>query len=354
MAFDAGSGDSTRDAQDRAESSGGNTQAERDFQWSYDPHMTNYYGPEANAAVKVGNAAFNASVGQMFPGLGLINTASGLLGGPTVAGWIRDKAAKQGLAKMMGTGGTTNSLGTPTTASAGGDGMGLWDVVGSVGGALVGGLFGQSAANKQTSAAKDAAAASAEATRYAADLQNKQFQQQRTDLMPWMTVGKNALARMYAGIKDNGQFMQPFTMDKFQADPGYQFRLSEGIKALDRSASAKGNLLSGSALKGVTQYGQDMASQEYQNAYNRYVAERDAKFNKLASIAGTGQTTATQLGNAGTTYASNQGNLALGNAATQGNAALAAANARASSYAGWGNALSQGIAGITDYLGNRG
>ena len=52
-------------------------------------------------------------------------------------------------------------------------------------------------------------------------------------------------------------------------DPGYKFRLSEGMKALDRQAAARGGLISGNALKATQRYGQDLASQEFGNAYNR-------------------------------------------------------------------------------------
>jgi hypothetical protein len=54
-------------------------------------------------------------------------------------------------------------------------------------------------------------------------------------------------------------------------DPGYGFRFAEGMKGLERSAAARGGLLSGATLKGITRYGQDMGSQEYQNAFNRYL-----------------------------------------------------------------------------------
>ena len=53
-------------------------------------------------------------------------------------------------------------------------------------------------------------------------------------------------------------------------DPGYQFRLKQGMGALEASAAAKGVLNTGGTLQGVQQFGQDLASQEYGNAWNRY------------------------------------------------------------------------------------
>jgi len=120
-------------------------------------------------------------------------------------------------------------------------------------------------------------------------------------------------------------------------DPGYQFRLKEGMKALENSASARGNLLSGGTLKGIQRYGQDMASTEYQNAFNRYQAERAGTLNPYQSLAGQGQTTANTIGNLGMNYANQAGE------AYQG-----AANARASGYVGQANALNQGISGISN------
>lgn len=136
-----------------------------------------------------------------------------------------------------------------------------------------------------------------------------------------------------------GSLMQDFGMKDFQADPGYAFRLSEGMKALDRSAAARGGLLSGATLKGAERYGQDMASQEYQNAFNRYQTNQANKYNRLSNIAGLGQTANNALQSAGSNYASNSGNLAMTNAANQGNALLAAGNARSSAYQGLGNAI---------------
>jgi hypothetical protein len=120
-------------------------------------------------------------------------------------------------------------------------------------------------------------------------------------------------------------------------DPGYQFRLKEGMQGLERSAAARGGLLSGGALKGIQRYGQDMASQEYQNAFNRYQAERSNTLNPFQSMAGMGQSVANQVGTMGMNYANQAGEAFMG-----------AGNARASGYVGQANALNQGISGISN------
>jgi hypothetical protein len=120
-------------------------------------------------------------------------------------------------------------------------------------------------------------------------------------------------------------------------DPGYQFRLSEGMKGLERSAAARGGLLSGGTLKGIQRYGQDMASQEYTNAFNRYQAERTGTLNPFQAMAGQGQSTANTLSNLGMNYANQAGE------AYQG-----AANARASGYVGGANAIGGTIGNLSN------
>lgn len=175
-------------------------------------------------------------------------------------------------------------------------------------------------------AARSAASTQADAANRAAELQNQQFQQTREDLAPYRAAGQtalNALIPMATNYK-------MFGMDTFSKDPGYGFRLAEGQKALDRSAAARGGLISGSALKAAQRYGQDMGSQEYMNAFNRYQTERNAQLNPLQSLAGVGQTTSTQLGQFGAANAANMGNLMTGGAAAQAAGRVGAANAATS------------------------
>jgi hypothetical protein len=194
-------------------------------------------------------------------------------------------------------------------------------VIGGIAGSLIGGSSSRSAANAQAGAADRAS-----------DMQYRMFQEQAEMQKPWREAGENALAQMMAGVQPGGRYMSDFGMDDFQQDPGYGFRLSEGLKALDRQAAARGGLISGAALKAAGRYGQDMASQEYQNAFNRFQMQRGNQFNRLAGIAGTGQTSVGELGRAGQqTGAMIGGNM------------MQAGNARASGYMGVGNAVAGGI-----------
>lgn len=135
-----------------------------------------------------------------------------------------------------------------------------------------------------------------------------------------------------------GELSKKFSLSDFNADPGYQFRMDEGLKGVQSSAAARGGLLNGGTLKALTKYGQDFASNEYGNAYNRFNNDQSTRFNRLSTIAGLGQTANNTLANAGSNYANNVSNnqLAVGNA----NAASAIAT---------GNAVSNGVNNVTSY-----
>lgn len=200
-------------------------------------------------------------------------------------------------------------------------------------------LFGFGPASKQAQAVESAAGTSAAGARYAADIQKQMFEKQLALQEPWRQAGVGALNQL---IPLAGAY-KPFTAANMYNEPGYQFRLSEGLKALDRQAAARGGLMSGSALKAAERYGQEYAGSEYQNAFNRYLREREAQLQPLQSLAGVGQTTAQSLGGQAGTYGANVGNINMLNAANQANAALAMGNIRASQYGGYGSALGQAL-----------
>lgn len=196
------------------------------------------------------------------------------------------------------------------------------------------------AATTQKKAASQAAQTSAAATDQAAQVQREIFQQQQANQAPWLQAGKTALGQLTSGTAEpNAPFMRTFGMADYQQDPGYQFRLQQGLQALDRSASARGGLLSGGALKGIERYGQGLASEEYGNAYNRYQQQQANQFNRLAALSGVGQTAVGQLGQAGQQYGASVNQLGMSNAANIANAQLAAGQAQASSYGGVGQAI---------------
>ncbi len=153
----------------------------------------------------------------------------------------------------------------------------------------------------------------------------------------------------------NEQWATPFTPPtaaEAAATPGYQFALSQGEQAIQRSAAAQGNLLTGGTAKDLNNYAQGMADTNYQQAFNNYLQQYQQKYNifnnnqtnlynKLASIAGMGQTTAGQLSSAGSNYANSAANVGMAGANAVANQYNNAAAAMGSGYVGaanaWGN-----------------
>lgn len=127
------------------------------------------------------------------------------------------------------------------------------------------------------------------------------YNQNRDDNKPWLQAGQGALSQLASG--------DVFGINGFQSDPGYEFRMKEGQKAIDAAAAARGMRNSGAALKELARYGQDYASNEYNNAYNR-------QYNRLSAIAGFGQGANAANQQSGSNYANNvsANQIGLGNA----------------------------------------
>jgi len=264
---------------------------------------------------------------------------------------------------------------------------------------VIGFVGGNKAADTQAGAARDAASTQAASNREAIALQREMFEKQNQLQEPFRQAGiagqnqlltllglapsgvqgsgggggggfgggvanavANAATRQLQGSglqvnrnsPDFGKYASAeFGADKFKTDPSYAFRMAEGMKALERSAAARGGLLSGATMKGIQRYGQDLASMEYQNAFNRYQTERTNTLNPFQSLAGVAQTSANTLGSQAGTYGANVGNLMSATGASNANALLAAGNARASAYQGYGTAAGQAIQGINSFFRNQ-
>ena len=214
-----------------------------------------------------------------------------------------------------------------------------------LGSAVIGGAVASRGASK-------AARAQTQAAEQASQVQREIFERQTELQEPFRQAGitsQNELLRMLglggeAGTPGYGTIGAPFTVEQMQMDPGYAFRMEEGLKALERSAAARTGVLSGSMAKGAIRYGQEFGSQEYGNAFNRALALQGARLNALGSLYGAGQIAAQQVGQQAGQYGTNVGNLLMG-----------AGQARASGYLGQANALSsalgQGAMGYGLYRG---
>lgn len=216
----------------------------------------------------------------------------------------------------------------------------------AAGGSAVAGAVGSENARAAQESAADKAMA---LQRETMAQQQRNYDQSRADMAPWLETGRTSLADL-ASQMSAGSFNTTMDSTQLAADPGYQFRMAEGQKALERSASARGMLNSGGALRSLSRYSQGVASDEYQNAWSRNQAEASGRFNRLASLAGVGQTAAQNLGSMGGQFsaqmgqgANNMSSLygAMGNAQAAG--AMGAANAVGGGFNTFGALLGHGL-----------
>lgn len=179
------------------------------------------------------------------------------------------------------------------------------------------GLYG---ASKQASAAKSAANANVQGQMAAIAEQQRQYNQSRSDEMPYMQSGVQNLGIMNS--LNGGDF------SKFYQSPDYQWTFNQGVHAQDASAAARGRLDSGGYGEDLTRFGQGLASQQYNSFYN-----------KIAGLANQGQSAAAGVGYLGSNKANQIGN-AYGN--------IGAANAQG--IIGSANAWNNGLGSIAGML----
>lgn len=183
--------------------------------------------------------------------------------------------------------------------------MTFWVAGAVVGSALIG-----------SQGAKSAASTQADAATRAGDVQKQQFEQQMALQEPYRQAGLTGQNRLMdlLGLgadktaADYGKYARDFSMADYQADPGYAFRLSEGMKQLAGGARARGGAVSGRTMMGAQDYAQGLASQEYGNAFNRYQTNRANQLQPLGSLMSSGQAAASNQAGAAGQYGVNAGN----------------------------------------------
>jgi len=207
-----------------------------------------------------------------------------------------------------------------------------------IGSAVVGGVSAYQSGKSQEKAAKSAAASQGAIADENVALQRELANQQREDFAPWRDVGEQALNQMWAGVQ-SGEF-EAGDIDVTK-DPGYQFRMDQGIEALDKSAAARGRLLSGAQQKGVTDYSQNVASQEYANAYAREANEKARKYNMLSGLSSGGQASASGQAQATSQLGQQTSNILSNLGQSQAQSQYAQGQARAGAYQGMAQAGNQ-------------
>jgi hypothetical protein len=320
--------------------------------------LNNLTGTGVLAGSGLGTSLLGTNTGTGLTGTGVLTgsglgttllgtgAGSGVTGGVGGTGTLLGTGVGGSGTVLGGTGTGTVLGGTGTGTGIGtGTGTGLNDaMLYSSLASLLSGALGANAAN--SAADKQAAAA-----KYAADLQKGMFDTLSAQQAPYRAGGYNALNQIQGmlpsqytkydasgnpiGTATGSDYLtHQFNQSDFanNIDPGYAFRLQQGQMANQRLANKSGGLLGANAQQGMQDYTQGAASGEYQNAYTRYTGNQSNIYNRLASLAGIGQTGQTQTNTAAQAAATNMGNLAVGSAGAQAAGGIGAANA-------YGNAL---------------
>lgn len=200
-----------------------------------------------------------------------------------------------------------------------------WPIYAAIlaGSAITGGLQYLSGREQQSGIDK-ATAAQLKLSQQQLDVLKQQYDQLREDIAPFRETGleANALLNRYLAGDTTA----------FQESPGYQYQLSEGIKAVGRQASAQGRLGTGAQDKNLLRTAQGLASQDFQNWINN-----------MLTISGRGQQAAQYGGSAGLQYAGNASNVYGNMGDIQGNNALLSGQIRGGTYANLGNILTNAI-----------
>lgn len=190
--------------------------------------------------------------------------------------------------------------------------------------------------------ANKAAQVQTSATDKAIAFQKEMFDKLQTNLKPYMDAGAYANSAIKNYLP---QFTAPIKMDQaaLEKTPGYQFTQTQGLKAVQNAAAARGLGTSGAALKGAADFSTGLANSTYKDQFNLENINRSNAFNRLLAVAGYGQSSAAGVGNAG---------MNLGNSVSE--SLIGGANARAGAYTAGAGAISDAAnnAGQYAYFNN--
>ena len=229
--------------------------------------------------------------------------------------------------------------------------------VASVGSAAYGSRQAKKASKAQVEAGDRASALEQQSADAQLALQKQIWEKQQADQLPYLQQGQLAIGKLGGLMGGNDPFKDYLAKAGLSGgqfntnNPQYQFLQKQGQQALDRSAAARGMGYSGAQMKAAQQFGQGLASQEYDKQYNRASGEFGDYFNRLAGLSQGGQQAAGSMAQAGGQYANNASNT-FGNLASAQSSILGQqANARASGYAANANAFNQGLGNMIDIYG---
>jgi hypothetical protein len=203
----------------------------------------------------------------------------------------------------------------------------IWGAAIAAGGAILGGVMSSQGA--QSAANTEAGAANA-----ATQAQLQMYNQNVQRLSPWVNAGSSALGTLQGLLPS---LTAPFSASQYQESPGYKWELGQGLQAITNSASATGGINSGNTLKALLTYGQGLANQDYQQAFQNYLNQNNSIYNMLSGLSNTGANSAGMTAGLGANTATQIGNnmMGAGNAIAAGK--VAGANAIGNSLSSLGN-----------------
>jgi hypothetical protein len=165
------------------------------------------------------------------------------------------------------------------------------------------------------------------------------FNQTQANQKPYLQAGQNAVGEMTALTQPGSGMMHQFNASDLNANmaPNYAFQLAQGQGALTNQMSTMGGI-GGNAMKGMQDYTQNTAAGAYQQAFSNYYSGQSNIFNRLASIAGLGQTSANVGSQVGAQTGNSMANTTTGGAAAAAGGLVGATNALTggvNNYLGW-------------------
>ena len=203
-----------------------------------------------------------------------------------------------------------------------------WIATAVIGSAVIGAGATMFGASKAADAQKDAAGK-------AAALQREQYAQTREDLSPYRDIGADASGRLTSRLSE---LTTPISVDPnvLNQSDYYKFASTQGQKAVQNAAAARGLGSSGAALKGAAAFAKGLATDTYKTSFDMANLNQTNAFTRLKSLVDTGASAATGTGAAGLASATNQGTALVG-----------AGNAEAASY----NAMGKSVADLSGKIG---
>lgn len=188
-----------------------------------------------------------------------------------------------------------------------------------IGGAVVGGVASFAGSSKAASTSQNIANQSNALTK-------QMYDTTRSDLMPDQQFGQQGIAGLRA---QSGYLNTPFSMTQanLEQTPGYQFTLTQGLKAVNNDMGARGLLNSGAAMKGAANYATGLADSTYMDQFNMDQTQKQNIYNRLMGVAQLGENAGAQTGAYGTQAAGTVAGTNSAAAQQIGNAQMSGFNA---------------------------